>query len=373
MLKIQTAYVASREGRWDDVDVLCRQILAELPHERPAYWLLALSLLRRGRAAEAAELTAQALAMAPHDSDLLIVRGQALAMLGRSEEAIATLTDAIEQRLINPAAHAALSAVLVQRADPTPRFTVSVITPTVGTAVLAAAIASVQAQNYPLLEHVIVADGPEHHDRVRGMLPGSPRHPVHLLALPANTGGGGFCGHRVYGAAPYLVEGMYVMFLDEDNWLEPDHVASLMGKITAEGLAWAYSLRRIVDAEGRFIANDDCESLGQWQTWSGDNMHLVDANCYALRRDLAIQVSPLWYRRGGDVVNPDYAICEQLLAQQPHCGTTGRYTVNYRVGVSANTTDRAAFFEKGNTAMRIRFKDGLPWRAKDLFNVSDAK
>ncbi len=251
--------------------------------------------------------------------------------------------------------------MLAERRDPTPRFTVSIVTPSIGSRQVVRAIESVQDQTYPLLDHLIVADGPEHHDRVRASLPRAPRHPVHVLALPFNVGGGGFCGHRVYGAAPYLVDGLYVAFLDEDNWFDPDHVASLMARITAEGLSWAYALRKIVDADGRFLANDDCESLGAWPTWNDPNNHLVDVNCYMLRRDLAIAVGPLWYRRFRDEENPDFAICRQLLRDHPRCGTSGRYSVNYRVGSTADSV-QAGFFLTGNAAMRRRFPGPPPWR-----------
>ena len=120
-------------------------------------------------------------------------------------------------------------------------------------------------------------------------------------------------------------------YLDEDNWFEPDHVSALMAKVTAGGLSWAYSLRNIVDAAGKFICPDDCESLGQWAKWNVDDVHLVDANCFVVRRDLAIAIGPLWYRRFPDEEGPDFAITEQLLRFQPRTASSGRATVNYRV------------------------------------------
>jgi hypothetical protein len=82
-----------------------------------------------------------------------------------------------------------------------------------------------------------------------------------------------------------------------------------------------------------------------------------------LRRDLAIGLSPLWYRRYRVDENADYVICRHLLQKAPKCDTSGRYTVNYRISVTANSVD-AAFFLKGNAVMRERFGDDPPWRAK---------
>jgi hypothetical protein len=207
----------------------------------------------------------------------------------------------------------------------------------------------------------VVADGPECHEQVRARLPAEPRHPIHFLALPYSVGGDGFLGHRVYGSAAFLANSRYVAFLDEDNWFEPDHVTSLMAKITAEGLVWAYALRKIVDADGRFICNDDCESLGQWPTWNKTG-NLVDTSCYMLRRDVALFANTIWYRRFRDEENPDFALCRKLLKDYPRCGTNGRYSVNYRTGSSQDSV-RSAFFVKGNKVTRQRYGEHFPWRA----------
>jgi tetratricopeptide (TPR) repeat protein len=363
VVDIRQAVQAYHEGRFADAERLCRQILAASPGQWQASLILGRALVSMGRAAEAEELTADALASNRGQPDLLTLRGEVLARHGRKAEAIACATEAIDRRFNNPRAHAVLSALLAELRDPTPRFSVSVITPSAGSPRLAQAIESVQAQTYPLLEHLVVADGPEHHDRVHALLPAAPRHPVQYLALPLNTGGDGYCGHRVYGAAPYLVNSHYIAFLDEDNWFDPDHVSSLMAKITADGLAWAYALRKIVDSDGQFLTNDDCESLGAWPTWNDPNNNLVDVNCYMLRRDLAIAVGPLWYRRFRDEENPDFAICRQLLRDHPRCGTNGLFSVNYRIGSTADSV-QAAFFLSGNAVMQQRFKDRPPWRTK---------
>ena len=70
-----------------------------------------------------------------------------------------------------------------------------------------------------------------------------------------------------------------------------------MAGITAAGAAWGFSPRRIVDEEGWYLVDDDCESLGPVPSWLDASVHLVDANCYALRRHLALATAGLWYRR----------------------------------------------------------------------------
>ena len=86
-------------------------------------------------------------------------------------------------------------------------------------------------------------------------------------------------GHRMYGAACYLCEGDYIMFLDDDNFLDPSHVEDCLR--VCESHSWAYSLRKIVDEDGRFVCNDDCESLGKWPSVLGPKDFFVDVNCYS--------------------------------------------------------------------------------------------
>jgi tetratricopeptide (TPR) repeat protein len=362
--RIAAAYQLFQERRYAEAETACCRILAaQTPTQMRAHAssLLCQSLMFQGRFVEAEAAADAALAVAASDPDLHNMRGVVLAKLGRNAEAAACFDQAIEHRLNSPAAQENLNAVLAELRDPSPRFSVTVITPTIGTRYLPQAIESVQAQTYPLLEHLVVADGPEHHEAVRACLPRQPRHPVHLLMLPQNTGGGGFNGHRVYGATPNLVNGRFVAFLDEDNWFEPDHIASLMARISAEGLDWAYALRRLVTVDGQFIANDDCESLGKWPKWKNPANHLVDANCYLIRRDIAIATSSLWYRTLRNEQSPDFVLCQRLLRDHPRCETNGRYTVNYRVSPTAGA--QPDFFLAGNAAMRERYSGTFPWRS----------
>jgi hypothetical protein len=350
-----------KAGHFKEAEALARNELEGKPGQLHASLILGKVLLRRGALAETEEVLRAALAKTPRQPDLLNLRGLVQLKRNREAEALDDFDRAIDIRLNHQAAHKNLCALLAKRRDPTPRYSVTVITPSVGSPHLRRAIASVQAQTYPYLHHLVVADGPECHERVQACMPSESHRQLDFLALPYNVGGNGFLGHRVYGAAPFLANNRYVAFLDEDNWFEPDHVASLMAKITAEGLVWAYALRKIVDADGRYICNDDCESLGQWPTWNKAG-HLVDTSCYMLRRDVALLANTIWYRRFRDEENPDFALCRKLLRDYPRCGTNGRYSVNYRVGSSRESV-QTGFFIRGNEVTQQRYGEHLPWRA----------
>ena len=77
-------------------------------------------------------------------------------------------------------------------------------------------------------------------------------------------------------------KGDFFCFLDEDNWFDTNHVASLLDVIRS-GFTWTFSFRKIVDREGNFICNDDCESLGKWPSFLDPFDYLIDNNCYRCR------------------------------------------------------------------------------------------
>lgn len=238
---------------------------------------------------------------------------------------------------------------------------VVVITPSTGAAQLRQCARSVQAQTYRRLRHLVVVDGPEFAAPARRALRAvRPRKvPVDVLQLPRNTGGGGWFGHRIYAAVPHLVDEELVLFLDQDNWYDPDHVAALVSTFRRGRLDWAHSLRKIVDRDGELVARDDCESLGKWPIWSsrrGKPRYLVDTSCFACRRDVLIQVCGSWHRGTG----ADRVMTFFMRRHFPRYGCSGRYSLNYRLGSRANSV-LADFFLVGNAAMALRYPRGFPW------------
>ena len=191
-----------------------------------------------------------------------------------------------------------------------------------------------------------------------------------MIELPENTGAGGYNGHRIYGSIPYLVNADYVVFLDEDNWIDEDHVESLVDK--SQFYDWVFSLRKIVDKESKYICNDDCESLGLWPTVLSDTEYFVDVGCYFLPKNLAIQFSSIWYRRARhpqEQPEVDRLLMQVLLQKKYTHETTGNYTLNYRVGNRADSV-QAGFFLQGNEVMRQRHDVMFPWRkTKDYYTI----
>jgi len=247
---------------------------------------------------------------------------------------------------------------------------VSIITATIGKPQLANCIKSVRDQTYKNIEHIVVVDGKEHWEKADSVLynaafPRGGNSTDRLVVLPDATGKDRFNGHRIYGAFTFLVDGDYVIWLDDDNSLESNHIENLVNLVQKKNLDWAYSFRQIVDDEGKFICYDDCESLGVWKSVIND--FFIDLNCFFVKKQVAIGMSSVWYRKAREpgVAEIDRAISSILMNEQNKLkfDCTREYTLKYRVG-STGISVQADFFLRGNEAMLKYHNNNLPWKNK---------
>ena len=172
---------------------------------------------------------------------------------------------------------------------------VTVITATTGNPILARNIKSVAEQTHRNIQHLVVVDGPDHYEKVNTIF-GKTINDVEkykhldLVKLPYSIGKDRWNGHRIYAAGTYMAEGQYVMYLDDDNTIAPNHIEECLKVITQGGNDWAYSFRNIVDKEGKFLYEDNCENLGKWPSVLNDQDYFIDVNCYFLPILLAVQI-----------------------------------------------------------------------------------
>jgi len=194
---------------------------------------------------------------------------------------------------------------------------VAVITPSVNTEYLIRAIKSVQNQTLEC-KHYVVNDGKD--DFSWGG--------EHVINLPENTGradGVIWNGHRIYAGLPFMLNADYVIFLDEDNWFDENHVESMVNLCESENLDWCFSLRKIVNQKGEYVCNDDCESLGNIADAIGMGHGFVDTNCYCIRGNILPSVSPAWMTPAIG----DRTFYLELAKKYPNFKCTNQYTVNY--------------------------------------------
>ena len=231
----------------------------------------------------------------------------------------------------------------------------TVIIPTTGTSQLRDAIDSVLAQTIPTTCYV-VCDGPEFEGKVSTIISdykGDSR--VKICYLPINVGANGFYGHRVYASFTHLVDTEYVMYLDQDCWLNTNHIESCIETIETNNLDWCYSLRKIYDKYNNFICRDDCESLGKWMAWT--NTHHIDTNCYFIKTEIAVKLASVWHGGWGQ----DRVFLSVINQHFPNYGCTGDYTVCYRVDGNAGSVT-SDFFIEGNNKMNTLYKGEFPWK-----------
>jgi glycosyltransferase involved in cell wall biosynthesis len=247
---------------------------------------------------------------------------------------------------------------------------VSVITPTTGNPFLKECIESVRNQTYKNIEHIVVVDGKSRWQNAEPILfeatfPRGESSSDKLLVLPYPTGIDRYNGHRVYGGTTYFADGDYHIWLDDDNVLEPDHIEKLVNLVQEKNLDWAYSFRKIIDKDGKVLCLDDCESLGMWASILHPQDFFVDVNCYFVKKMVAVQMSPVWYRkfREPGQMEIDRAIAAVLMHPNNKLkfDCTRDYTVKYRVG-NTGLSVQAEFFIQGNQKMLERHNGNLPWK-----------
>lgn len=241
---------------------------------------------------------------------------------------------------------------------------VVVITPTIGSPELKDCIESVASQDYENIDHLIIVDGQEYAEAVNKIVSAVsvPKSPI-VLVLPYNTGRGGWYGGRVMASSSYIVNHDYVMYLDQDNMLETNHVSSLVRTIESGDYDWVYSLRKIYSKDGEYICEDDCESLGRWPIGADDrNGNLIDTSCYFFKNSFNRQTGHIWdHGWGGD--RRYYNIVTTVLNHN-NFRCSGESTLKYRLGGNEGSVKEEFFTALNEQVKNVYGDKPFPWRDK---------
>ena len=235
-------------------------------------------------------------------------------------------------------------------------LSVAVVTSTQGRSTITKAIQSVKDQTRKATHYVFI-HGAEYSDKT---IPHLADDTV-AVHLPRANGGGGYGMAPVFALAPFAITEDVICYLDDDNWYEPDHIESVVEMIEKHDLGWAYSLRNIVDNEGNFICEDNCESLGCIP--NSHQQYLVDNSCYAVSTDVARRHSHAWYVP----IVSDRSFQSELMRAGLSAGTTGKHSVNYRLSADGTGGMTAEKFINNNGWMLLNRPD-CSWTKKHIFN-----
>ena len=230
---------------------------------------------------------------------------------------------------------------------------VAVVTPTIASEHLKKCIDSVDKQTYEDIVHYIFIDGCQYEPKAREILVGSSK--TRMIELEENVGKGWY-GHRVYAACSFLVNADVICYLDEDNFFEPNHIETVVKKLQ-EGNDWVYSLRKVVDKDGKFLCDDNCESLGKWPVYFNSEVFHIDTSCFAVRRDIAVHIGHAWYGQWG----ADRQFFSALKKYFTKFDCTNQYTTNYRLDGNENSVNEE-FFIEGNKVNSEKYQGSFPWK-----------
>jgi hypothetical protein len=232
---------------------------------------------------------------------------------------------------------------------------------------LAQAIRSVYAQRFPGRVHILVGI-----DRWQGqpatldaLVAECPSHmAVTRIDLGYSTSqrNGGVYPSSYGGALKtilsFAANSRHVAYLDDDNWYEPDHLATLRAAV--HGKAWAFALRNFIEsASGDLLCRDTWESVGPGRgVYAESQGGFVDTNCYVLDTLLCADVLSEWAMTryaggtGGD---------RQILARlrDRPWGATGAHTVNYRQTLAGHHPYLLWHFQQAGVDLRRYLPDAF--------------
>lgn len=236
---------------------------------------------------------------------------------------------------------------------------VAVIIPTTGADSALDAVKSVLNQDYDDVMLYLVVDGKQNERKFRANVYDHISHnnksKIRLNVLDENVGSNGFYGHRIYAAFTHLVNSKYILYLDQDCWYDRNHVSSLVNTIKCNDSDWSYSLRKIVDKEGKYICNDDCESLGKWNPVMQYNH--IDTNCYCIKTDIAVKVCHIWHGGWGT----DRVFYNALSHYFKSYDCSKEYTLNYRLDGNEGSV-KPEFFLHWNNVVSQNYRGNCPWQ-----------
>jgi hypothetical protein len=127
----------------------------------------------------------------------------------------------------------------------------------------------------------------------------------------------------------FAANSRHVAYLDDDNWYEPDHLATLLAAV--QGKAWAFALRNFIErGSGDLLCPDTWESVGPDRgVYAKAQGGFVDTNCYVIDTQKCADVFPEWaMTRFAGGTGGDRQILARLRSRP--WGATGAHTVNYR-------------------------------------------
>jgi hypothetical protein len=251
--------------------------------------------------------------------------------------------------------------------QPVPRHDLAVVVITVGRASLLRAVRSVYTQEFPGKIQILIGVDTD----LTGRLPETratleAECPGHISLVWLNPGystsqrHGGvhacFFGGSLRSALTLLADARNVMYLDDDDWLLPDHVASILPAM--EGKTWAYAQSWYADGDtGELLCIDEVESVGDGRGIYAESYGGFVRPSGMVIDKLALQkYLHLWSTAGTETGDGEDRVIFSRLRVEPHA-CTGRATVCYAIDPKDEAHPiRVEFMHQKGVEFRSPFK-----------------
>lgn len=237
---------------------------------------------------------------------------------------------------------------------------ISCITATTGRIELLRCIRSVYNQTYTNYQHLIIVDGEEHRTKVNGILnifknEGGSLDKINVVYLPYALKR---YGGPIYSIGPTISKGDYIINLDDDNWIEPNHIESLLEAVNYNYHEWAYCLRNIT-VNGTFICQDNCVSLGYLHPlWHIPTEYHIDTSCIFLPRKIALEMAHFWSSNTENSYINDRIFYSNLKTKYSNYVCSMKHTVNYEVNTEIYDVN---YYLNGNKEMEKKYGKQQHW------------
>lgn len=237
------------------------------------------------------------------------------------------------------------------------RLSAGVVTITSGRETLERCVESVRGQTYPCRQYIF-ADGVIDLNAFLQLEWKYASEETYVSWWSARAGGKDLEGRRLLAAAGMMVKDEVLFVLNDDDWYEPDHVESLM-EIINGGCDWAYSFRKIFDEKGKFLFDDECESLGEEHPcWNIPDENFAETCSIAMRTEKFRNLAVLYTVPG---YGPDRVFYQHAKSLYPRFRGSRKHTMCFRLGGNPGSVQRE-YFEHGHRWMKEKYPAGMPWK-----------
>lgn len=235
-------------------------------------------------------------------------------------------------------------------------LSVAVMTATTNSPLLKDACSSVDNQTYPC-KHYLIADGIVDYLEFGSMVQTYASQDRYCAYWPTKIKRPNMGAARIYAAAPSLINEDVICMLNEDDWFKPNHVESLVSLLN-DGCDWAYSHRSIYEKDGTYLFDDQCESLGEAHDVFNVPGHRFVETCSIAMKTSVYLVCAQTFNFPSPINDRNfYSFAKKNF---PNFKGTHKPTMCFRLGGNPQSVTKE-FFEYGNSVMKNRYPNGMPW------------